>query len=543
MHSTYGIVMPFLAPYLQRRKETLFFRIGVPKDLRLLIGTREITRSLGNLSKRDALPIALECAAYIKRMFYELRSDIVPVDHDKLMKHLQQQKFEMRLGNQKLAYEEELDQQGIKHLQKIREMGLKSENQFLKLQLENQTLRRDLAGFPATPRLDPLPTPESPAVAPGGGFVPTLKTVVDGFLGRYKKDQKPAMYKKHQPVLNMFLEVVGDKPVDQIKQADINDFFDLICRLPPRWADKCRRQKLTVRELAELEFDITLGPKTFEDTYIASIRPFLRSAKVNWADQRFPLGLTTDGIEYTGDREEGESKQRAFKRPELQRLFEGKEMGLFAADEGKAHFYWLSHIGLFTGARVNEICQLNPQTDILQDEESSVWYFWITADSDADSRIRKSVKTGDSRKVPIHKKLIELGILKYLDRVKSQGHKLLFPEWLPVNRRASGEAEKWFRQFLRDTSLRDETPGATILGMHAFRHSLLTYGAIQKPPLSLFCISGHAQDETPIRATGAGRGYIDLSLTSPLGDKSELLNKLDYGLQFHNILNTKFYAT
>lgn len=514
--------MSFLAPYLQRRKETIFFRIGVPKDLRIHIGSREITRSLGHLSKRDALPIALEWAAFAKRMFSELRSDDVPIDKNKLMKQLQQQKYEIRGLIQQDEHEEELHQLSIKHRQEMK---------LMKLELENKYLRSDRAGSQVAPLVSVMPALQS-AVAPVATFPRTLKMVVDDFLDRFKKEKKPAMFKKHQPVLNMFLEIVGDKPVDQLKQADINEFFDLVCRLPPRWADQCRQRKLSVRELAELEFETTLSPKSFNDTYLASIRPFLRAAKRDWADQGFPLGPTTDGAEYQGDREEGESKQRAFKLPELKRLFEGEEMRLFAADKSQAHFYWLPHIGLFTGARVNEICQLNPQTDILQDDESGVWYFWITADSVADPRVRKSVKTGDSRKVPIHHKLIELGILDYVDRVKAKGHKLLFPDWSPINRRASGEAEKWFRQFLRNTDLRDETPGATILGMHAFRHTLLTYGATQRPALSLFGITGHVQGKLPIHADGAGAGYIDASLASPLSERAELLNQLDYGLEF-----------
>jgi integrase len=258
----------------------------------------------------------------------------------------------------------------------------------------------------------------------------------------------------------------------------------------------------------------------------------LKAARVNYQDQGFPANLTIDGIEYIGDRVEGESKQRAFKLDELKRLFEGAEIKRYAEDPTLAHCYWLPHIGLFTGARVNEICQINPQTDIIQDKDFGIWHFWITAESEGDQRIKKSVKTGDDRRVPIHKKLVELGFLDYVNYIKGTGAKMLFPQWQPVNKRASGEAEDWFRKLLRDTSLRDETPKMCLLGMHAFRHTLLTYGAMQKPPLSLFCITGHAQEEAPIHATGAGKGYLTLSLLSPLSSRAEVLDQLDYGLNF-----------
>jgi integrase len=356
--------------------------------------------------------------------------------------------------------------------------------------------------------------------------------VIQDFLQHYEKSKKTSMLKKHGAVLPMMLEVIGDKPVSELRQVDLRDFFALLANLPPRWKDKCRQLNLSVRELAELEHDETLGPKSFEDTYLASVRPFLKAARVNYQDQGFPANLTIDGIEYIGDRVEGESKQRAFKLDELKRLFEGAEIKRYAEDPTLAHCYWLPHIGLFTGARVNEICQINPQTDIIQDKDFGIWHFWITAESEGDQRIKKSVKTGDDRRVPIHKKLVELGFLDYVNYIKGTGAKMLFPQWQPVNKRASGEAEDWFRKLLRDTSLRDETPKMCLLGMHAFRHTLLTYGAMQKPPLSLFCITGHAQEEAPIHATGAGKGYLTLSLLSPLSSRAEVLDQLDYGLNF-----------
>lgn len=531
--------MPRTAPYIQRRGYGLTFRIAIPPDLRGIVGVREITKALPTTDRGQATPLALKYAACAKRMFLELRAGMATPNQDAL-------KLVAQLAREKIKQsdlKEEKEQQEFAHANELRQVRQDTARQIelVRLQAENEAMRRALAGLSVPAVVTHSPTPASAPAAPvcvpvasvSAVSVPTLKSVVDGFLDNYKKRNKPAMYDKHKLVLSMLLDVVGDKPIHELRQSDINNFFELLGRLPPRWADECRKRKLTILELAELEFDKTLGPKSFEDTYIASIRPFLKAAKKDWQDQGFPLGLTTDAVEYLGDREEHENKQRAFKREELARLFEGEEMRRFAREAGQHHRYWIFHLGLFTGARVNEICQINPHADILQDKESGAWYLWITKETESDSRVRKSVKTGESRKVPIHQKLIELGFLNYVERVKAEGHKLLFPEWQPINRRASGEAEKWVRQFFRDTNLRDETPKAKILGMHAFRHTLLTYGAMQKPPLSLFCITGHAQDEAPIHATGAGKGYLTLSLLSSVSDRKELLDQLDYSLTFH----------
>lgn len=143
---------------------------------------------------------------------------------------------------------------------------------------------------------------------------------------------------------------------------------------------------------------------------------------------------------------------------------------------------------------MKEICQINPQTDILKDPESSILYFWITDETEGHDKIDKSTKNKESRrKVPIHSKLIELGLLDYVDNVTKQGAKLLFPMWKPSRGKASSEPQKWFRQFLRDTDLRDDTPGGKIVGMHAFRYTLLSKAQnTEHLPWPIEHITGHA---------------------------------------------------
>jgi hypothetical protein len=526
-------------PYIQRRGFGLSFRLSVPLDLRSLVGMREITLALPTVNRSHATYLALECAAYAKRMFRELRvamaekgdfaGKTLAIDLVKLKELVQATRHKIRLATLESEHEAELFEQRRLHIYELK---------LAQLEAENTAYLRAMSqiGLGATPTSVAVP---APALAPASvvepskrKITPTFKVVVDDFLNGYKKNKKPEMYKKLRPVLTMLLELVGDKPISDIKQTDINDFFDLLGNLPPRWSDECRKHNLTIRQLAKLEHPKILGPKTFSDTYLASVRPFLVHARRNWQDQGFPTGLSTEGIEYGGDREEGENKQRAMNPNELKRLFEGVEMQEFARDTTTAHCFWLPHIGLFTGARVNEICQINPQTDILKEDESGIWYFWITKDTPADDGVVKTIKTGDSRKVPIHDKLIELGFIEYVKQLKKTGAKRLFPSWEPKNKRASGNAEKWFRILLRDLDLRDESPKSTLTGMHAFRHTLLSYGAARKPPLDLFCITGHVQGATPIAATGAGRGYLTHSITSPLSDKAAVLNLLSYDLTF-----------
>lgn len=227
--------------------------------------------------------------------------------------------------------------------------------------------------------------------------------------------------------------------------------------------------------------------------------------------------------------------------PELQRLFHGDEMKELASDPSRAHQFWLPHVGLYTGARVNEICQINPQIDIRQELDTGIWYFNITEDSEGHAEVDKSVKTaGSKRKVPVHSKLIEIGFLDYVAQLRKDGAVLLFPGFEPKVRRASPEAAEWFRDFMRQINLRDETPGARLVGMHAFRSTLLHW-AMLLDVVNVEAITGHATNVTNLQAVQDGQIGKDASAVVkayrgelPLFKKQAILERITYdGLTLH----------
>lgn len=343
------------------------------------------------------------------------------------------------------------------------------------------------------------PTPSKPAVAPPPLPSLLLSTVIKGFLD--KADHTKPMFRKTAPALNLFLVVIGDKPVAELRQAAIDDFFGLLCKLPPRWPNEQRKRGCTVPELAAMDWPQSIAPMTFRDGYLAPIRPFLVDSRRLYGDQGFPLNLTADGIKYTGNQKAGTDKQRALIPAELERLFHGAESQSFAADPALSHCYWFPLLGLYTGARVNEVCQLNPEHDIRQ--EAGIWFLDITEDSAGDSRITKRLKNKtSSRRVPIHPRLIALGFLDYVDRIKASGATLLFPQWPPLRGRASGSAELWFRKHLAALGLYDTTPGACLKGYHCFRHTFISR-ATELGIQGFEAITGHTDQST----SAVVRGY------------------------------------
>lgn len=367
---------------------------------------------------------------------------------------------------------------------------------------------------------------DTPPAPPALGSAPAetplmLGEVVRQYLARTSHSAQ--MLKKHTVTLGLLLEVVGDRPVTELRQKDIHDFLGVLCKLPPRWKDEQRRRGLSVRELAEMPWPSCIAPKTYEDGYVASLRPFLLDSINLYGDQGFPLNLNTTRVRYSGTRAADERQQRAMSADELVRLFTGPEYREFAADPAQAHRYWLPLVGLFTGARINELCQLNPQCDIR--EEDGIPFIDITDKSPGDPRILKSVKNKSSRRVvPIHPELLRLGFLRYVREVREAGHMRLFPSFPLKGNSAGAGPGTWFRKLLGDTGLRDETEGAAVVGFHAFRSTFLSRAMHLDVPGAQW-LTGHI-DPSVSMVVREYRGKLELN------KKLQIIERITYDIEF-----------
>lgn len=349
-----------------------------------------------------------------------------------------------------------------------------------------------------------------------------LSQLVREFVESRPKGKTTALT-KDATCMSKFLDIVGDKPMSALRQQDIREFFQIAQRLPSQRGGPKKPEGITWREWAG--DTVTMSPDTFKNNYVAPVRHFLKWAKSTYHDQGFPVGLTTDAIEYQGTRERGESKQRAFRTDELQRLFLGEEMQGFATDPDQAERYWLPLLGLHTGARINELCQINPAEDWITPD--GIHCLHITTETEAGEDVTKSIKTGTPRIVPIHPKLIELGFLEYLERTKATGLGRMFPAFKPKMGSAGERAREWFASLIVQTGLRDDTPFAKITGFHAFRHTLITYAANHDDPsmeAAIDQITGHVSHGSAVK-----RGYIS---NRSARKAFETIRKVDFGLEF-----------
>tara|TARA_R110002096_G_scaffold401525_1_gene598493 strand:- start:9 stop:443 length:435 start_codon:yes stop_codon:yes gene_type:complete len=73
--------------------------------------------------------------------------------------------------------------------------------------------------------------------------------------------------------------------------------------------------------------------------------------------------------------------------------------------------YWIPLLGLYTGARANDLCQLH-MDDVYEEEIEGQKVWCISINDDTPD---KRLKTGKKNVVPLHPKLIELGFGRFVE--------------------------------------------------------------------------------------------------------------------------------
>ncbi|RYD54095.1 MAG: hypothetical protein EOP83_22520 [Verrucomicrobiaceae bacterium] len=277
-------------------------------------------------------------------------------------------------------------------------------------------------------------------------------------------------------------------------------------QLPSDWGKRFKEKSVPLATLLAEQGGKVLSETTYRDSYRATLTKFLSDAQRDYGDEGFP-SLSAD-YPYTGDRRGEQTTQRHLEEHELVRLFEGPEFAGIAADPKRERHYWLPVVGLYTGARPREICQLNPQCD--WGKVGAVWYLTFDETTPAGKGVTKTIKTGETRHVPMHPELVRLGLPEYLERLKAEGADRMFPGFRVKGGNPYSAAGEEISDLLRTVGLYDNTTkGAMVTGMYVFRKTFSTYGDEQHIDVAPFV--GHRDQGK----TMTQQHYITRSKTMP----------------------------
>ena len=214
-----------------------------------------------------------------------------------------------------------------------------------------------------------------------------------------------------------------------------------------------------------------LKPATV-DTYMSATRQFLAFC----ADQCAvtPLAAKPAHSAYKKQHVVEDTSRLPFDLEDMRRLFESPFMR-----ERRYWYpaqYWVPHIAAFTGMRLNEICQLLT-SDVFQ-EPGGVWMLNLADDKSLPSagentqiKLERRLKTAASRRqIPVHSKLVELGLVAMAQGRKAAGKETLFELSMDSRDGMGQSVGRWFSKYLRkDVGITDKRKV-----FHCFRHAFVT---------------------------------------------------------------------
>lgn len=267
------------------------------------------------------------------------------------------------------------------------------------------------------------------------------------------------------------ISVIGkDVPMHTLARAHCRDYIDVL-RFMPRNAAK-RFPKLPARQAADRarkRGDTDLISAANANACIANLSTFL-----NWAVNEELLGRNPIRGLRLPDETAKKDKRFPFSPEQLRAIFDAPlYRGCLDGERGYAKpgderprnaRFWVPLIGLHTGMRLNEICQLDVADVRMVD---GIRCFVITGDSIAGSSDKNLKTDASERLMPIHQKLIDCGLLHFVEEKRRSGQMKLFEEIDPGTKGVRAVAfSKWFTQFLRSCGAYQPRTC-----FHSFRHN------------------------------------------------------------------------
>lgn len=322
-----------------------------------------------------------------------------------------------------------------------------------------------------------------------------------------------------ESTVKLFIEVLGkDVPISEVTTPDVSKFFKVLQRYPSN-VTKLKKYKGKpidkILEIAERDNHPTLSINSIND-HMSRLSGLFSYGKMHGI---YVGDNPVSGMRLAKDKRNDEARD-IFDKDDLHKLFHSEEYLNDAFD--KPFKYWVPILGLYTGARINEICQLHLE-DIRQ--EDGVWVL------DLNEKHEKRLKNKSSKRlIPLHTFIIEdLRFIDFVCRLKSQGETRLFPELTLKRDGYATSVSRWFSRYRDECGI--QAPPRT-KSFHSFRHTFDTN-------LKYSSVDGVMCNELMGHAVEGMRGIYQKRYPVSLLLKDGCM-KLDYGVDLSHLKNSRY---
>ncbi|WP_339614259.1 site-specific integrase [uncultured Parvibaculum sp.] len=331
---------------------------------------------------------------------------------------------------------------------------------------------------------------DAPQVFTGRRLSELLPRFVEAQRGEEWRGQTE---RQNMKTYQMFMEVCGDLPVDAYNSKDhVVPFLEVLRRLPATHGKSPKDKELTLEQIiarADKEGAQRLSQKTRNrhKAALGSLFEWLIKRAREREEPNPAHGVRTGS---RGGKRSKAAKRQVWEGDKLRALFSGPahkgSHEFFRARPGphliKDAYYWLPLLGLYHGARLGELAQLQVE-DVR--EVQGVWCLDI---NDLDL---KHLKNEQSRRlVPIHPRILALGFLDHAREVALEKGDRVFPELKlgGADDKASYDFTRKFGAYRRGIGVYERW-----LDFHSLRHTFISKLADKSvPDITIATIAGHA---------------------------------------------------
>jgi integrase len=285
----------------------------------------------------------------------------------------------------------------------------------------------------------------------------TLQELLTKYMDETSRsaEWKPATEKEYRSLGKMTSFILGpDLPVSTIDHQTMNRFKEALQTIPSGAFRYNQFRGNSLEELLKIKHDNHLSVARVNG-YLTSLGAVFRYAvRHGYMEKNFAEGLKLK------QRKRPNKQQDIFDPGDLKTMFSSPDY--IKDTHAEPHRFWLPVLGLFTGCRLEELCQLYLD-DIRQIE--GVWCLDLK-----EGRPDQSLKTASSeRVVPLHPILTEeLNLIGFAKKLKSRRRTRLFPELKRYQNKYSHYASKWFSEWKTKVGIQAPPREKTF---HSFRHT------------------------------------------------------------------------
>lgn len=552
--------------YLVKKNKIYYLRIRIPKDVAQHFPTPEIKKSLHTSSYKQAAPIAKIFVAEAEKVFMMIRSNTLtsPQIHKIIDQLLDRRlsKYDEDVANRMndenydniLRYAEEKCDKNIKKNKELlsrnksveanhdqafeilKNNGIEIDkespefNQFCKELVRSTITQYEVIKSRIKGEEHPYEL-----ILREKHRSNTLQEVMDSYIHRcdkvIKTRSRAKLPEKFKKILECFEYETGEADI-LLSSID----YDLTLKVATRLSKypSYRFNRYTGKSLDEIyalkDVEYSSHTTVSEEINLISSLYQLAIDHFNGLDRNHASGMSKVIL---GKSNNKESEIRDIFRPEdIQEIISALLKFKLKFNQ-LPHLYLIPLIALYSGMRVNEICQL------YLDDIKKVGDLWCFDNNE--NHFGKSIKNANSKRInPIHPDLIKIGLIEFCDNQKKKGYVRL---WEGVNKvscdyyeRQSNYShyfDKWFNGTFKK-HLKLSNPAKQTF--HSFRHTFIDWYKQNNESIehweAITALSGHL-DEDDMRIFGIdSRSESRKRYSKELSVKKqfETLKLLDYGI-------------